>query len=97
MNPLQKRLALGLVAVSSLAMPATAQADFMAEMKAAGKVERKVTRKHPGWNIVAACDQYGRRKFWCNYTGSKGDCFVTGKARVKGSRIRLIGDEVTCF
>lgn len=85
------------VAAGVALTPTTAQAGFMAEMKAAGKVERKVSRMYPRYNPTASCDQISSRKFWCSYVAMKGDCMVTGKARVTSGRVRIVANNKNCF
>jgi len=85
------------VTLGAVLVPTVAQAGVMAEINAAGKVERKVNRMHPGYNPVATCDQIGSRKFWCSYIASRGDCFVSGKARVNYGRVRIVANNKDCF
>lgn len=85
------------VAVTLAVAPATATAGFAAEMKAAGKVERKVSQMYPRYNPTASCDQLSSRRFWCSYVAMKGDCMVTGKARVNSGRVRIVANNKNCF
>lgn len=90
------------VTAAALLVPASVQADdFTKELKAAGAVERKAIKHYRGYDISAYCDQTSSRRFWCSYFGSKGDCFKSGKARVRLSygryRVRIVSSSTSCF
>lgn len=75
----------------------SAQASIGAELAAGDRVERKLTRSYPGYDFLAVCDQYRARRFWCDFSGTKGDCFRTGHARVIGKRVRIASMTKDCF
>jgi hypothetical protein len=87
-----------LAVIAFAAVPATASADFMSELKAGNRAEQKMQSRYPGYSVYGFCDQQGRR-FWCSVGGSRGDCFVTGHAWVYRHpwRVRLVGVTRDCF
>lgn len=90
------------VAGVALMAPAVAQAGFEDEMQAGSAVERKLDRRWPTYSFYAFCDQYGSRKYWCTFNGTKGTCLKSGHARVSkltygGYRVRLRGINTDCY
>jgi hypothetical protein len=77
--------------------PAVAQAGFVDEMAAAHRVEQKVIRQNPGYNVTAFCDQQGR-KFWCSFYGFRHECLLDGKAWVRKHpwRVQIVAKSRLC-
>lgn len=85
------------VILTGLVVPTAGHAGFAAEIKAANKVEQRVEKRYRGYNITATCDQETKTRFYCSFIGSKGDCYVTGKAWVKRGRASIISANKNCF
>jgi hypothetical protein len=81
------------------ATPAIGSADIGSELRAGNKAEQRLQRSYRGYTVVAVCDQEGSRRFWCSASGYRGDCFVSGHARVTRYpwHLRLVGVNRSCF
>jgi hypothetical protein len=84
------------ILAASFLVPAAAQASLGGELKAGNKAEQKLQNRYKRYSVYALCDTQGSR-YWCTVGGSRGDCFVSGHAWVKGNRVSLVGVNRTCL
>lgn len=83
MRPKHRTAVLTAAVLALGAFPAAAGASVTQELQASGSVERVATRFYPNYHFVASCDQYTPRRFWCDVSGTFGDCYRQGHASVR--------------
>lgn len=89
-----------LAIVALFVLPTTANAGIREELDAADAVEIKVMQRgYRAYDPTALCDQKSHSKFYCDFFGSRGDCFLSGKAWVRrpGYRVQIITIKKDCF
>jgi hypothetical protein len=71
---------LGAIVALTAIIPAAASASLNDEIWLGSKVEQIATHRYRGFDFVAACNQVGRRSYWCDVSGTRGHCFEQGHA-----------------